>query len=51
MCLGLEVNAPQLPTAKSGNGTQDTWNLPSLLPLRDYHPLRWGIPAHFGSEG
>lgn len=52
LCLYLEldVNATRLPTPKSRNGTQDTWNPPSLLPLLGYHHLRQSVPSHFRSK-
>ena len=51
--LGLDVNATQIPAPNPRNGTQDTWNLPSRLPLRGFHPLWRRIPADFesASEG
>lgn len=49
--LELDVSATQLPAAKPGNGTQDTGNLPSHLPLRGFYPLRRRVPADFRSMG
>lgn len=49
--LELDVSATQLPTAKSGSGTQDTRNLPSHLSLRDYHPLWYRTSTGFRVDG
>jgi hypothetical protein len=46
----LDVNATQIPTPELRNGTQDTWNPPSFLPLLGFHHLRQSVPAHFKSK-
>ncbi len=47
----MEVGASRLPTAKSSRGTLVTDLAPPRFSLRGCHPLRRGIPAHFGYRG
>ncbi len=49
--LGSEAYVPQLPARFPTHGTRDPSNLPSVVRLGDFHPLRSGVPAAFGSDG